>query len=398
MNKKLVIPKIDPKDFSVDVPLPAKKKLIVKSKIPIPIPVPIPIPIPEIPEIPKQIPQLINQDFIDLLLKTNKPITMKKNLNIIKYLNEWFFADYFFNSVPTVDFIKSTLLAYSTSYNSQIGPMKLYCQALKFYNYDSDVIEPILTFCRGGYKNKNFVNEQPTEKKIKFKYSELVDVRTKMIDQLNKFDKNETEYRMHYIMTLLISFYSLDTFRIGCFENIKIVDDAKNNWFDYKNHQLIIRNYKTDKTYGEQKFLINPVIGNLVNKYHKFFFSNSDYLICFVKGQKCGLPMTTTNMSIQFTKTIKQFLKKRVTFAKLRHAKVISEVDNGASIETIIENAKRSQHSLSTRLKIYARLSKKYSCNSKAYEEILANQNLFDMGSHCSDDEKSSVTEELEKE
>ena len=388
MNKKIFILELDSKDFSVVAPLPTKKQLTVKSKIP-----------KQIPEISiLKIPQLINQDFIDFLSITNGEVTMKKNLNIISHLNEWFFKDYFFNSVPSIDFIKSKLLSHSSAYNTQIGQVVLYCQVLKFYKYDSDVTNPIIAFRNEGYKNKNFINEQPTEKKLKFKYSDLVEVRTKMIAELEQIDKNETQSRMHYIMTLLISFYSIDTFRIGCFENIKIVDDGKNNWFDYKNNQLIIRNYKTDKSYGEQKFIINPFIGNLVNKYHKFFFPYSDYLICFVKGVKCGMPMATANISIQFTKTVKQYLKKSVTFAKLRHAKVISEVDNGASIETIIENAKRSQHTLSTRLSIYSRLSKKYSVNSEAYQEILNNQNDYDMGSLHGSNEDSSVTEESENE
>jgi len=279
-----------------------------------------------------------------------------------------------------------TAISAKYSANTYIKHFQLYKHLLIFNKYDQSDIDIISNYIT----NQN-LNSNNFSKHTNFEYAKLIPVRNKYLDEWEPYKKSKKfnwddikkDNRNKYICTLLLMFYSVDTFRLGALLTTKIIDDGINNFIDLKNNKIIFRKYKNNDSIP-LILDIDPKICSFIMSNHTWLFSTkifdggepmvdivSEYLFSQVRNDLILKQDSMAGLSNKFNTLMKKEFGIKLSTVDLRFSKVTQELDNCASLEQIKESANRAMHSLGIRLSIYSKLSKIYNKKSDVYEKLL---------------------------
>ena len=216
-------------------------------------------------------------------------------------------------------------------------------------------------------------------KTIKYKtVSEMRNIKLIEFDKLTMEEKLNINGKTLYLHCLLLCFYGTETYRISNFENCRLRDNGTDNFIDINKGEITFRKYKTVEIYGIETHPVAKEICNFIEKYHLVVFPGTEYLFPQIKNSKksmtCGKSGSLTKFLYRMNE---KFFGKAIGCNALRKAKVSEELENGASVLTMIENAEKAQHSLETRIGTYSKHSEKYNNDDPKYIELQEEKKKF---------------------
>lgn len=194
---------------------------------------------------------------------------------------------------------------------------------------------------------------EPKKKELENLIS-LSDVVAKREEWKAKINDNFTTADIYY---LLLSLYTmLAPLRSQDYTGTKVDPDNNDgiNYYDSKNKQLIIRNYKTEKTHGERIIDIPAKLHKIIMDFQKKSkgVNNDKWLICRTTG--------TQLESVAINKMFASALgRSGISSSMMRKIYISESLDNG-----IMTKQKREKdaiimgHSVATQQNVYSRFSK----------------------------------------
>jgi hypothetical protein len=198
------------------------------------------------------------------------------------------------------------------------------------------------------YKDINDYNieqnkQEKTEKQKKnwINQDKIIEIYNKLNNDysylLNKKKLNYDEFfnLQNYIIA---SLYVLnEPRRLKDFTELKIkgnINKKDDNYID--DNEFVFNNYKTKKTYHEQRIKINDKLKKILNKYIKI--NPFEYLLVDINGNKLTSPKLNTRLNNIFGKYISVNL--------LRHSLLTDKYKNLPNLEELQETAKNLGHSI----------------------------------------------------
>jgi hypothetical protein len=317
----------------------------------------------------------IPDDYSAFLKTTNNAISYDTAINkIIQLTNMLYDKPYFdMTLVPTNEIIEEKISKFSTDGVRSRMAFVLY-SLLSFYG----VVNKFVYDLGNSYlKSVNTNNLIDPEKTILYK-----DISIKRNEIVSKFlilsDKDNVSGRTMYLHCLLLSFYSYSTYRISNFENVVFTDDGSTNFINLETNEITFYKYKTEAFYGKNTFTVNPDLISFISKYHPICFPNSKYLFPCINDSSLSQTGHKSGSLTKFLYRMNQkYFGKSFGCNTIRKSQVSEELENGASVLTIISNAEKAQHSVSTRLTTYSKHSSKFNTDSPTYLSLIADRNTF---------------------
>lgn len=319
----------------------------------------------------------VSDDYSLHLKATNTPTSYDITINKIKQLCMVLYNKPYFKLelVPDTETIKLKFKEFSTDGVRGRMYYVLY-SLLEFYKIN----RPELKVIGDEYYELSRSNVKVDESKT-IDYQEVAEMRnTKLVQfaNLSLTEQVSLVGKTLYLHCLLLCFYSTETYRISNFENCGFRDDGTNNYIDLAKCTITFRKFKTSETYGTQTFEVAKEICQFIGKYHQELFKGTKYLFPQLRDSSKSMTCEKSGSLTKFLYRMNEkFFDKSIGCNALRKAKVSEELDNGASVLTIISNANKAQHSIETRFGTYSTHSEKYRTDDSEYLLIQASKKIF---------------------
>ena len=231
--------------------------------------------------------------------------------------------------------------------------------------------ESIITIYDMEYRNLRKYNEHEAEEKKetpetdKDKYitfEQLVKLRDKIKSKIsNIYDKNY----LHYIILCLYSY--LPPMRGQDLYNCYLINEKEieieynnDNYISLESGEMVINQYKTSKTYGQNKIILDEELLDILRKFKEI--TNSVYLLPKLTNINENLTQS------YFTHILNDIFKRKISVQQLRQIYTSEQMDkfNNAKTneekekiaEQIGKDSKAMKHSLSCHIHKYTKYSK----------------------------------------
>lgn len=228
---------------------------------------------------------------------------------------------------------------------------------LQAYNTPSHILKKYNTYFKElSIEYENNYNKQIKSDKEKLNWVTKTEIDNKLksleilIDKMNmdKLSKNDKDIiQQHLVISLYIGEHIPPIRNDYAGMKISNTELKKCNYIDLNNNQIILNNYKTDKTYGTKKINIPTYILELITRWIKY--NDSGYLLINIRQ---GDPMTKNGLTKYLNKIFKP---KKVSTTILRKVYLSNKYPVLYNRKDMKNDAYVMGHSIDTQQSIYTK-------------------------------------------